>query len=51
MKDIIDSMIEDIKKLKQCDVAVVWGDSNDFGKNNSRETLKHLCNFIKNNQK
>ena len=51
MKDVIYSVREDIKKLKQCDVAVIWGGSNDIGKNNSREALKHLCNFVKNNQK
>jgi len=54
MKDVIDSVIEDIKKLKQCDVAVIWGGGGaqtTLGKNNSREPLKHLCNFVKNNQK
>ena len=51
MKDLIDSVREDIKKLKQCDVAVTCGGSNDIGKNNSREALKNLCNFVKNNQK
>jgi len=51
MKDVIDSVTEDIKKLKQCDVAVIWGGSNNIGKYNSREALKHLCNFVKDNQK
>jgi len=30
---------------------VIWGGSNDIGRNNSREALKHLCNFVENNQK
>ena len=51
MKDVIDSVREDIKKLKQCDVVVIWEGSNDIGKNHSREAPKHLCNFVKNNQK
>ena len=51
MKDIINSAREDIKKLKHYDVAVIWVGSNDIGKNNSKEALKHLCDFMKNNQK
>jgi len=51
MKDNINSAREDIKKLKHDDVAVIWGGSNDIGKNNSKEALKHLCYFMKNNQK
>jgi hypothetical protein len=35
-KDIIDSEREDIKKFKHDDVAVIWGGSNDIGKNNSK---------------
>jgi hypothetical protein len=46
---IVDTVKEDIK-LKSDDDAVVWGGSNDSEKNNSKEALKHLCNFIKNNQ-
>jgi hypothetical protein len=37
-------------KLKSDDDVVMWGGSNDNGKNNSKEVLKHLCNFVKNNQ-
>jgi len=29
---------------------VIWGGSNNIGKNNSREAMKHMCNFVKNNQ-
>jgi 1-aminocyclopropane-1-carboxylate deaminase/D-cysteine desulfhydrase-like pyridoxal-dependent ACC family enzyme len=50
MRAIVDTVKEDIKKLIRNDVVVIWGGSNDIGKNNSREALKHLCNFVKNNQ-
>ena len=29
----------------------MWGGSNDIGKNNSQEALKHLCNFAKKRHK
>jgi len=32
------------------DIVVIWGVSNDIGKDNSREALKHLGNFVTNNQ-
>jgi lysophospholipase L1-like esterase len=47
---IVNTVKEDIKKLKSDDAVIVWGGSNDIRKNNSKEALKHLCNFIKNNQ-
>jgi len=34
---IVDTMKEDIMKLKSDDVVVIWGGSNDIGKNNSKE--------------
>jgi lysophospholipase L1-like esterase len=43
---ILDAMKEDIKKLKSGDVVIVWGGSNDIGKNNSKEALKHFHSFI-----
>jgi len=48
MRVIVDTMKEDIMKLKSDDV--VWGGSNDTGKNNSKQTLNHLCDFVNNNQ-
>jgi lysophospholipase L1-like esterase len=51
MKAILSSMQADIKKLRRNDVVVIWGGSNDIGRNNSNEALKHLCNFVENNQK
>jgi len=50
MKAIVDTARDDIMKLKSDDVMVIWGGSNDIEKNNSREALKHLCNFVTNNQ-
>ena len=50
MKIIVDTVKEDIEKLRSEDVTVVWGESNDTGKNNSKEALRHVCNFVKNNQ-
>ena len=43
MKAIVDTVKNNIMKLKSGDVMVIWGGSNDIGKNNSREALKHLC--------
>jgi len=30
---------------------VIWGGSNDIGKNNCKGALKELCDFVKNNRK
>jgi len=50
MKAIVDTVKNSIMKLKSDDVIVIWGGSNDIGENSSREALKHLCNFVTNNQ-
>jgi len=50
MRVTVDTVKEDNMKLKSDDVVVVWGGSNDTGKNNSKETLNHLCDFVKNKQ-
>jgi len=47
MKVIVNTVKDDIEKLTREDVIVVWGGSNDMGKNNSKETLRHVCNFAK----
>jgi hypothetical protein len=41
MGSIVDTMKKDIKKLKRDDDVIIWGGSNDIGKNNSKEALKH----------
>ena len=50
MKNIVNTMKEDIKMLKSDVVLIIWGGTNDLG-NNSKEALRHLCTFIKNNRK
>ena len=47
---VVNTVKKDIEKLKSEDVIVVWGGSNDIGKTNSKEALRHVCNFVKNNQ-
>jgi hypothetical protein len=39
----------DIEELTKEDVLLFWGGTNDAGKNNSQNGLKHLVNFVKNN--
>ena len=51
MKSILDTMKDNIKSLQKEDVIIIWGGSNDIGKNNSKDASKHLCDFIKSNQK
>jgi len=50
MKTIVDTAKEDIMKLTGDDVVVIWGRSSNITKDNSREALKHLGNFVMNNQ-
>jgi len=50
MKTIVDTAKEDIMKFTGDDVVVIWGGTNDIGKDNSREAMKHLGNFVMNNQ-
>ena len=51
MENIVNTMKEDIRTLKSDDVLIIWGGTNDIGKNNSKEAIRHLCTFIKNNRK
>jgi hypothetical protein len=44
MKDIVQSGKEEIKKLNKKDV--VWGGSNDIGKQNTQEALRQLGEFV-----
>jgi hypothetical protein len=50
MKVIVQSGKEEIEKLSGEDVVVVWGGSNDTGKQNSQEALSQLCKFIDRSQ-
>ena len=42
MKVLVDTVKEDIEKFASEDVIVVWGGSNDSGKINSKEALRHV---------
>ena len=44
---LISSMTEDIKHLTNNDIIIFWGGANDVSKNNSKDGLKHLTNFLK----
>jgi hypothetical protein len=37
----------EIRKLRSEDVVVIWGGANNVSNNNSKVTLKHVCNFVK----
>jgi len=50
LKQIVNSGINSTINLNRDDVIVVWGGSNDISKQNTREALRHLCNFIESNQ-
>jgi hypothetical protein len=50
MKQIVNSGKKEVNNLKGDDVIVVWGGSNDIGKQNSQEAWKHLHNFAKTHQ-
>jgi len=50
MRVIVDTVKEDITKLKSDDVVVTWGGSSDIGKNGSKRALKHIRDFVKSNQ-
>jgi lysophospholipase L1-like esterase len=51
MGGILSSLQNDIRNLKQNDVLVIWGGSNDIGKNNANTALTHLSKFVERNQK
>jgi 1-aminocyclopropane-1-carboxylate deaminase/D-cysteine desulfhydrase-like pyridoxal-dependent ACC family enzyme len=50
MKVIVSSAKEEIGKLNREDVVIVWWGSNDIGKRNYQEALRHLCKFVDQNQ-
>jgi hypothetical protein len=50
MSVIADTVEEEITKLKSDDDVLVLGGSNDAGKNNSKEALRHLCNLVEKRQ-
>jgi RNase H-fold protein (predicted Holliday junction resolvase) len=47
MEEIVSSSSESVKSLSRKDVLIVWGGSNDISRNNTKEAIDQLCNFIK----
>ena len=48
---ITDTAKEEIENLNNEDVVVLWVGDNDVSKNNSKETMKHICNFVEKRRK
>ena len=46
MEEIVSSSSESVKSLSNKDVLIVWGGSNDISRNNTKESIDQLCNFI-----
>ena len=46
MEEIVNTSSESVKSLSNKDVLIVWGGSNDISRNNTKEALYQLCNFI-----
>jgi hypothetical protein len=49
VNSLISSMTSDIKYLRSKDVMVLWGGANDVCRNNSKDALKHITNFVNTN--
>jgi hypothetical protein len=47
---VITDTAEEIENLNNEDV-VLWAGDNDVSKNNSKETMKHICNFVERRRK
>jgi hypothetical protein len=48
MEDILTTVDELRSSVKKEDVLVVWGGSNDISKNNSRQAISNMSDFVKN---
>jgi len=46
MEEIVNISSESVKSLSNKDVLIVCGGSNDISRNNTKEALYQLCNFI-----
>jgi hypothetical protein len=46
MEEIVRSSSESVKSSSSKNVLIVWGGSNDIGRNNTKEAIDQLCNFI-----
>jgi len=50
MKEIVNTARNEIKALQSDDLVVMWGGANDIRKNNMREAMKLVSNFVDTNQ-
>ena len=50
MKEIVNTVSNEIKTLQGDDLVVVWGGANDIRKNNMREAIKSVSKFVNTNQ-
>jgi hypothetical protein len=48
LKSVTNAAKKEIATLTRDDVIVLWGGSNDIGKNESTKGLSHISNFVKN---
>jgi hypothetical protein len=46
MSEISNTAKEELQSLKSDDFVVVWGEANDISKNNTKEALKLLSEFV-----
>jgi hypothetical protein len=42
---------EENENLNNVDVVALWAGDNDVSKNNSKEAMKHICNFLERRRK
>jgi len=50
MNEITKTAREELKSLKSDDLVVVWGWANDISRNNTKEALKSLSEFVNENK-
>jgi hypothetical protein len=48
--EVIKTVEEEVSSLKHKDVVILWGGSNDISRNNTKEALKNLSNFMNSNK-
>lgn len=48
---VITDTAEETENLNSEDVVVLWAGDNDVSKNNTKETMKHICNFAERRRK
>ena len=46
ISEIVKTTSEELKSLKDGDIVILWGGSNDIGKNNTNEPLNLLMEFV-----